>query len=850
MNGDDVYSISEVQQGGTVSAPETDPTSTTSTFTGWYLENAETAFDFANTPITADTTLYAHFAAAPVYSYIGADGSEAETTDYTLVTSSEENVTWSGTMIASGNATINGKVTLTGDTNLILCDGAELTVDYEIMCIDVDSGDVDSDCKYSLNIFGQTKQSGKLTSCGISGKDINIYGGDITAVGLNHVIHAVNACNIVRGKVYAHGDSDGGYGIKAGNSITISGGEVTVGGDREAICSEEGTVTLGWTKPGDKIVLEKYGVVANRIVFDKAFIIYENGILATANNIAEKTLTPAYAVTFMDGKTLSAVGVPATGEATVTKPADPTKTGYTFEGWYLANAEDAFDFTTAITADTTLYARWTAIDYNITINENFTGGTVIPKVGGNEVTTAHYGDTVSLDIQPYENYELSSLTVTSGETAVTVTNNTFTMPAGNVSVNALFEIPPETAAIDWNVINQDTQAIFKAECFVEGEDEPIRINYGETPEDTGSVELPAGSDVNITIEFPDGSDDSKDYIFTAINTKTEQPVTFDHIERDSVNKSTYCHIASMPAATLVFEVFAGKILTVDLQYEATRGTVTCDHDSLINWYPMNYVDLSITPKTGYKLDKVEMYDPRYEKWCELTEEENGKYLLESNNYIYSDYVVPIRMTFAEKETQTYRVTGDGNHEGIDAETIKVTIAKAAINPTVTIADWTYGEAASEPVVTGNTGSGAVTFTYSADGTTFTADVPATVGTYTVKASVAATTNYEAGEATATFEIGKAELTVSGAAAESRNYNGLKAVKITEINLDGIVGNDDVFVYTTDITGTLAGAEPGTYTEVTLPNGLKLGGADKGKYTLTQPTQPVKTNVVIPCPCIR
>ena len=43
-----------------------------------------------------------------------------------------------------------------------------------------------------------------------------------------------------------------------------------------------------------------------------------------------------------------------------TKPTDPTRQGYTFDGWFI-NAQGtgtAFDFNTAITADTTLYAKW------------------------------------------------------------------------------------------------------------------------------------------------------------------------------------------------------------------------------------------------------------------------------------------------------------------------------------------------------------------------------------------------------------------------------------------------------------------------------------------------------------
>lgn len=44
----------------------------------------------------------------------------------------------------------------------------------------------------------------------------------------------------------------------------------------------------------------------------------------------------------------------------VTKPADPTREGYTFAGWYTDEAcTEAYDFATAVTSDMTLYAKWT-----------------------------------------------------------------------------------------------------------------------------------------------------------------------------------------------------------------------------------------------------------------------------------------------------------------------------------------------------------------------------------------------------------------------------------------------------------------------------------------------------------
>ena len=60
-----------------------------------------------------------------------------------------------------------------------------------------------------------------------------------------------------------------------------------------------------------------------------------------------------------------------------TKPTDPTASGYTFKGWYTDSTfQTAFDFNTAIHADTTLYAKW--VTNSVTPTDPTT-----PKTGDN-----------------------------------------------------------------------------------------------------------------------------------------------------------------------------------------------------------------------------------------------------------------------------------------------------------------------------------------------------------------------------------------------------------------------------------------------------------------------------------
>ena len=131
------------------------------------------------------------------------------------------------------------------------------------------------------------------------------------------------------------------------------------------------------------------------------------------------------------------------------------------------------------------------------------------------------------------------------------------------------------------------------------------------------------------------------------------------------------------------------------------------------------------------------------------------------------------------------ITGKSYYTGTNE--ISFSIAKATIDPTVTLAGWTFGATANTPVVEDNTGNGTVTFTYAVKGTTnFSATVPTAAGDYTIKASIAATDNYEAAEVTADFTINKALATITKAPAAIANlaHTGEAQALITAGEADG------------------------------------------------------------------
>lgn len=88
------------------------------------------------------------------------------------------------------------------------------------------------------------------------------------------------------------------------------------------------------------------------------------------------------AVTFVTNGGTDVAGQTVKTDEKITKPSDPTRTGYTFGGWYTdQSCTKKWDFEKDTVSDAmTLYAKWTANTYDVTLNLNYDGAAEPTKI--------------------------------------------------------------------------------------------------------------------------------------------------------------------------------------------------------------------------------------------------------------------------------------------------------------------------------------------------------------------------------------------------------------------------------------------------------------------------------------
>ena len=99
-------------------------------------------------------------------------------------------------------------------------------------------------------------------------------------------------------------------------------------------------------------------------------VVYEDGAAITTETDLDlyAVWSDAYTVTLRNGDTDTTVLVPQNSAIGSRIPADPTKKGYTFEGWF--NGEEKLTAETVISGDVIYTAKWSPITYTIA----FSGG--------------------------------------------------------------------------------------------------------------------------------------------------------------------------------------------------------------------------------------------------------------------------------------------------------------------------------------------------------------------------------------------------------------------------------------------------------------------------------------------
>ena len=333
--------ISHVPDGGKITAPDPEPTKAGYSFGGWYKDEACTeAWDFASDTVTADITLYAKWVEALTQAVLGdwttdrtepqswtiSDGWISHTT--TAQQAQNDWYDWQGRGASTGvepstRWTVDSRLDITD--SMIAGTGVRTSLWIQVDSVsgipDLQSGVLD----WSI-----------LQFCNDPGNGGAAWQYWDSQNGLWKAIDAVTPIvgTHTLSTSYADGTITQSIDGKTVNSYAIDAGAEKLSSPAHLIVQSRTfgqSYTVRWEVP--TVAYKPSGNTYHIVTFDA-----KGG-----------TMNPAY---LLKARVIGGTALDA--------PADPTRDGYSFGGWYKDEAcTEAWDFANdTVTADITLYARW------------------------------------------------------------------------------------------------------------------------------------------------------------------------------------------------------------------------------------------------------------------------------------------------------------------------------------------------------------------------------------------------------------------------------------------------------------------------------------------------------------
>ena len=362
-NGSDVQSISyNITQD--VSLPSASKEGYT--FNGWFEQNSQAAFEYIKGTTVGNKDLYAVWQINQyTITFESNDGSPVKniTEDYGTTITKPTDPTKTGytfggwfkddaqeayvfTTIPAENITLYAKWDLDSYT-ITYYDGSSEISNLDPTSYTIESGEITLDAATKT---GYTFEGWYVTA--------DLSGTAVTSIPVNSTGNKVFHAKFVANSYSVIFNKNGGTGSMDPQTFTYGISKNLTANT----FTKEGYKFLGWSETKDKSV--KYA--------DQASVIN----LASENE-AEVTLYAVwqinqYTITFESNDGSPVKNITEDYGTTITKPTDPTKTGYTFGGWFTDNGtfNNEYSFTTIPAKNITLYAKWTAKSYNVTFHCN------------------------------------------------------------------------------------------------------------------------------------------------------------------------------------------------------------------------------------------------------------------------------------------------------------------------------------------------------------------------------------------------------------------------------------------------------------------------------------------------